>query len=67
MVVPPDAFETFRCGSIFDKTAFCLGEKEVMLVNDECSSCYNRVGDFLISVCDRRKQLLYADGSACMT
>ena len=38
-----------------------------MLVNDECSSRYNRVGDFLVSIWDRRKQLLYTDGSACMT
>ena len=37
-VLPPDAFEAFVHGSIFDKTAFCLGEKEGMLVNDECSS-----------------------------
>ena len=32
----------------FDKTAFCLGEKEGMLVNDECSSRYNRAGDFFV-------------------
>ena len=66
-VLPPDAFETFLCGSIFDKTAFCLGEKQGMLVNDECSSWYNRVGNFLVSIWDRRKQLLYTDESACMT
>ena len=36
--------EAFLQGSIFDKTAFCLGEKQGMLhvVNDE----YNRVGTF---------------------
>ena len=45
-VLPPDAFETFLCGSICDKTAFCLGEKEGVLVDIECSSWYNRVGDF---------------------
>ena len=28
MVLPPDAFKTFLHGRIFDKTAFCLGEKE---------------------------------------
>ena len=38
--------ETFLFGNSFDKTAFCLGEKEGRLVNDECSSWYNRVGDF---------------------
>ena len=41
-----DAFKTFICGSIFDRNALCLGEKEGMLVDDECSSCYNRVGNF---------------------
>ena len=34
------------CGSIFYETAFYSVEKEGMLVNDECSSWYNRVGDF---------------------
>ena len=37
-----------------------------MLVKDECSSWYNRVGDFLVSVWDRRKQLLYVNDSPCM-
>ena len=37
-----------------------------MLVKDECSPWYNRVGDFLVSIWDRRKQLLYTDGSAYM-
>ena len=57
----------FLRDSIFDKTAFCLGEKQGMLVNNECSSWYNRVvGDLLkVSIWDRRKQLLYTDGSAC--
>ena len=32
-VLPPDAFETFLRGNMFDKTAFCLGEKEGMLIN----------------------------------
>ena len=50
MVLPPDAFETLLCGSLFDKTAFCLGEKEGMLVNVECSSWCNRVGYFLVSI-----------------
>ena len=44
--VSPDALEAFLHDSIFDKTAFCLGENQVMLVNDECSSWCNRVGDF---------------------
>ena len=42
-------------GSIFDNIAFCLGEKQSMLVNKECSSWYNRVADFWVSVWDRRK------------
>ena len=58
--------EAFLHGSIFDRTAFCFGEKQGMLVNDECSRWCNRVGNFLVSIWDRRKQLLYIDGSACM-
>ena len=45
-VHPPDAFETFLHVSIFDKTPFCLGEEQGILVNDERSSWYNRVGGF---------------------
>ena len=45
-ILSPDAFEAFLHGSIFDKTALCLGEKQGMLVKDECSSWYNRVGYF---------------------
>ena len=41
-----DAFKAFLHDSIFDKTVLCLGEKQGMLVNDECSSWYIRVGDF---------------------
>ena len=52
---------------LFFKTAFCLGEKHGMLVNNECSSWYNRVGNFLVSIWDTRKQLLYTDRLACMT
>ena len=49
-VLSPDAFEIFLHGSIFDKPAFCFGEKDHMLVNVECSSRYNRVGDFCINM-----------------
>ena len=66
-ILPPDAFETFLRVSIFDKTAFCLGEEQGMLIKDECSSWYNRVGNFLVGVWDRRKQLLYTNRSVCMT
>ena len=33
-----------------------------MLINDECSYWYNRVGDFSLSVWDRRKEILYGNG-----
>ena len=36
-----------------------------MLVNEECSSWYNRVGDFLMSVWNKRKEILYGNGPAC--
>ena len=57
------AFEAFSHGSIFDKAVFCLGQKQGMLVNDECSSLNSRVGDFYMSVWDRRKEILYGNGS----
>ena len=63
-VLPPNAFEAFLCGSNFAKTAFRLGEKQGRLVNDECSCCYNRVGNFKVSTWDRRKQVLYTNISA---
>ena len=62
-VLTPVAFETFCNGSIFDKAIFCLGVKQGMVINDECRSWYNRVGDFLMSVWDRRKEILYGNGS----
>ena len=45
-VLRPDTFKAAFQGSVFDKTAFHLGEKQGMLVNNECSSWYNRVGNF---------------------
>ena len=57
-----EAFKAFNHSSIFDKSVFCLGEKQGTLINDECSSWYNRVGDFLMSVWDRRKEILYGNG-----
>ena len=41
-----DTFEAFLCGSIFNKTAFYLGEKQGILVSDECRSWYNSIGNF---------------------
>ena len=45
-VLTSEVFEAFIHGRIFDKAVFCLGEKQGRLVNDECSSRYNKVGDF---------------------
>ena len=36
----------FWYSSTFKEAVFCLGEKQDMLVNDECSSWYNRVGNY---------------------
>ena len=41
-----EALEAFNHSSIFDKVVFFLGDQQGMLVKDECSSWYNRVGDF---------------------
>ena len=41
-----DIFEAFLHSSTFNKAVLCLGGKQGMLVNDGCSSWYNRVGDF---------------------
>ena len=51
----------------FSTKLFCLVEKQGMFVNDECSYWYNRVEDFLLSVWDRRKEILYtcSNRSAC--
>ena len=51
----PDTFQDFVHRSILDKKVFCLGENQGMIVNDDCSLWYNRVGDFLMSVWERRK------------
>ena len=34
-------------------------------MNDDCSWWYNGVGDFLMSVGERRKEILYGKGLAC--
>ena len=41
-----DTFEDYMCCSGLDKTVVRLGEKQGMIVNDDCSLWYNRVGDF---------------------
>ena len=62
-VLTLEAFEAFIHRSIFDKAVLCLGKKQGMLVNDECSSWYNKVGGFLLSVWYRRKEILDGNGS----
>ena len=37
-ILTPEAFKAINQSSIFDKAGFCLGEKQGMLVNNECSS-----------------------------
>ena len=49
-VLLPDDFEALFCGSVFVKTLVCLKRKQDMLVKDESSSWYNRVGDFVLLV-----------------
>ena len=69
-VLLPNAFEAFFIVAFSIKLYFVWEKNKVhstcMLVNNECSSWYNRVGDFLLLlVWDRRKKILYGDGSAC--
>ena len=47
-VLLPDVFEDFMHRSVLDKMVFWLGEKQGMIVNDDCISwnMYNRIGDF---------------------
>ena len=51
------------CSSDFNKASFCMGEMKGLLVNDERSLWYSRIGEFLMSVWDRRKEILYGNGS----
>ena len=60
-ILTPEAFKAFNYSSSFDKAVFCY-TKQGMLIKDECSSWYNRVGDSLISVLDKRKETLYFNG-----
>ena len=50
------------CSAVFSmKKVFCLGEKQGMIVKNDCRLWYNRIG-FLMSVWERRKKIL--DGEA---
>ena len=62
----PEAFNTFLCSRVFDKASFCLWEMKGMLANNECSSYYGRVGDFLMSVWNQIKEIFHGGGSACV-
>ena len=55
----PDPFKAFIHSGTFDKAVFCLGEKQDMLVKDECSSWYNRVGDFVIGMEQKKANFIY--------
>ena len=44
-VLVSDVFEAFVLHSIFDDS-ICLGEKQGMVVNNDCGSWYNRIGNF---------------------
>ena len=46
-VLLSETFDAFLCSSVVNKVLFCLGEMKGMLVNNECSLWYSRVGDFL--------------------
>ena len=48
--------------SIVYKSVFCLGEKQGLIVSDECSSWYNEVGSFIMSIWEVRKGILYGIG-----
>ena len=50
--------------SVFEATVFCLGEKQGMIVNDDCSLWNSRVSDFLMLVWERREEISYGEGSA---
>ena len=43
----------------------CPGKMKGMLANDKRSLWYSRLGEFLTSVCDWRKEILYVGGSVC--
>ena len=49
-VLTLDAFEAFCHGNIFNESVFGLGKKQGMLVNNECSSWYSRVGVFSVGL-----------------
>ena len=51
---------SMKLNFVYEKSTVCF------LVKDKCSSWYKRVGDFLVSVWDRRKEILYSNKSTYM-
>ena len=61
-VITKEAYDTFNSASVFDKSVFCLGEKQGLIVSDECSNWYNEVGSFMMSIWEVRKEILCGNG-----
>ena len=49
--------------SVLEEAVFCPGEKQGVVINDECGWWCNGVGDFLPSVWDSGKTILHEEGS----
>ena len=62
-IISLDTLEAFRYGSIFCKILFCSGEKQGWLVSDKCNTWYNKVGDLLMTLWNRRKEILHGTKS----
>ena len=65
-VLPAHILEAFVHTQIFIQTMFCLGEKQVVLVSNECSSLHNKVSNFYYQFWERKQETLYSNGSAWM-
>ena len=57
-VLLADAFEDFLRRSVLDKTVFCLGKKQSMIVNDIAARGIIKYVIFLMSVWERGKEIL---------
>ena len=56
-IILQDAFEAFLHSSIFISAVYWLGDKQGVLVNNECSFCCKRVDTSLLPVLDRREEI----------
>ena len=61
-VIFPDVFEAFLPSRIFNNTLFCSRKNGILLMMS--AAWYNRMGDFLLSILERRKEILCSNGSA---